>query len=134
LNLNTAPVYGIPNKDVEIVLTPNPRSKKLCIFTINLGNWQSTVKFPSNREWVHNLFLQLIYRFGRVKSISYHEKLRLYPPNIHFYYPREKVNVLNALRFVKARDKEKLLKLFKSDIAKFEEEAVVLGIAGSLKR
>jgi len=122
------------NDDVEIVLTPNPRSRGLCHFIVNIDGWKSFVKFPSQREWAHNLFLRLVYNLGKLKRVSYGTE-RLYPPDICFAYPRNKVGMLNALRYVKAKDREKLTELFESgDVEKFEGEVLALGIAESLKK
>jgi len=118
---------------IIVMVTPNPMARRLCTFIINLdGGWISTVKFPSTRRWVHDLFLKVVFTFGRVEGISYGEE-NPYPPNIIFRFPKERLKILNALRFIKARDKEKVTRLWEEqDIEKFENEVMVLGIAESI--
>lgn len=116
---------------VDIYVKPNTRGRYLCVFVIDFGDWTSEVRFTPKRRWIQDLSLQLIYKWGEVESVTADRDVT-YPPIIKFKYPRSKLKVLSALRYVKAKHRDKLLRLFKSDLKKFEEEVIVTGIAESI--
>jgi hypothetical protein len=122
------------SQDVEIILEVDSRSRRICIFTINLGIWNTRIKFSDDRLWIQELYLKLIYKYGKLRNISVNEDEDLFPPRIHFSYPRDRVSVLNALKHAKARHKDRLLKLFERDEQAFEDEAVAIGVSEAFKR
>jgi len=103
----------------------------------------ATIRFPSRRKWVQDLFLKMVYKFGRIKSITTPSLYKfdtagnqfepvLWPPTIAFDFPREKLRILSALTLVKAKHRKKLERLFEEDYEKFEEEVATIAVAEGL--
>jgi len=131
------------DEPATIVVSPNPRGKYLCIITVIVDGWSSTIRFPSRRKWVQDLFLKMIYKFGKLKSIVTPSLFKLdttgnqfepilWPPTITFDFPREKLRILSALTLVKAKHRKKLERLFEEDYEKFEEEVATIAVTEGL--
>jgi len=119
--------------NARIVLLPNSKSPRKCSFFIDTGDLTVVVQIPQRREWVYELYLKIIYRFGKIESIAPAGE-KLYPPKISVMLPKDKIKVLNALRFVKSKYRAKLERLFEENYESFEKEVITLGISEVLGR
>ncbi|MEM2613253.1 MAG: hypothetical protein QXO15_03380 [Nitrososphaerota archaeon] len=104
------------------------------IFTISSGSGVETFFIKGRgRKWIEELILMTIYRYGTVTNISTREK-RLYPPILTFSVPKDKAVVISALKYMKRKDRDKLLRLYREDFDMFAKEVTAIAVARVLKK
>lgn len=101
--------------DDVLILILSERNRP--VFYILFEEWDAVIRFREDKRWLEDIFLHLVYKYANYKMDIPVIKIKpvdgkMYPPHIRLSLKKDKLQILNSFRYIRANSKKKIKELY----------------------